>query len=104
MLLRVAICARQRGNNLSHLNAVYDAHFIFAAFAVFRRPLRGHISAVGHTKLVHETFQKNINCLLYVAMIFTFVSHFLIEPFNGNEKTNQQNNERTKQQIVEPSK
>ena len=56
MLLRVAICARQRGNNLSHLNAVYDAHFIFAAFAVFRRPLRGHISAVGHTKLVHETF------------------------------------------------
>ena len=31
-------------------------------------------------------------------MIFTFISPFLVEPFNGNEKINQRNNERTKQQ------
>ena len=49
-------------------------------------------------------FRKNINCLLYAAMIFTFVSPFLIEPFNGNEKINQQNNETTKQRNVEITK
>ena len=38
-------------------------------------------------------FRKNINCLLYAAMIFTFISPFLVEPFNGNEKINQRKNE-----------
>ena len=49
-------------------------------------------------------FRKNINCLLYAAMIFTFVFPFLIEPFNGNEKINQQNNETTNSRDVKMKK
>ena len=49
-------------------------------------------------------FRKNINCLLYAAMIFTFVFPFLIEPFNGNEKINQQNNEPTNSRDVKMKK